>query len=287
MKKILTNLAYLAVIVLIGVSIAYGGATFSRVKTWSASETLTASDLNAEFDNILNNLAPSTTIGYSRRPPFTWKDADEIYIGAGVYEINGKLAYWDSKLTSDIGSPDVTDWYYLYLDYSAITSGTAITTSELVWSNTEPAWSETYHGLYNGDDRCIFAVLTDGSSNIKEFFHEGDHVFFADLIISLGATATSTTWTDATLSAPKFTTLVSVCFQTQFVDNSQNFRWRTNGQTGAIGHNMGYAATNARGQYNSCVVLTDSNQKIEVKAVNAGTGTISVNTDGWVFPVGM
>ena len=27
----------------------------SRVKTWSSGETLTASDLNAEFNNILNN----------------------------------------------------------------------------------------------------------------------------------------------------------------------------------------------------------------------------------------
>ena len=34
------------------------GATFSRVKTWIA-EVLTASDLNAEFDNILNNLLPA------------------------------------------------------------------------------------------------------------------------------------------------------------------------------------------------------------------------------------
>lgn len=34
------------------------GATFSRVKTWIA-ETLLASDLNAEFDNILNNLTPA------------------------------------------------------------------------------------------------------------------------------------------------------------------------------------------------------------------------------------
>jgi hypothetical protein len=30
----------------------------SRVKTWAAAETLTASDLNAEFDNILNNFDP-------------------------------------------------------------------------------------------------------------------------------------------------------------------------------------------------------------------------------------
>lgn len=35
------------------------GATFSRTKNWSTGETLTASDLNGEFDNILNNLDPS------------------------------------------------------------------------------------------------------------------------------------------------------------------------------------------------------------------------------------
>jgi hypothetical protein len=32
----------------------------SRIKTWAAAETLTASDLNAEFDNILNNLDPDS-----------------------------------------------------------------------------------------------------------------------------------------------------------------------------------------------------------------------------------
>jgi len=35
------------------------GATFSRVKTWVDSEYLVASDLNGEFDNILNNMTPS------------------------------------------------------------------------------------------------------------------------------------------------------------------------------------------------------------------------------------
>lgn len=32
----------------------------SRVKTWAAAETLTAADLNAEFNNILNNLDPDS-----------------------------------------------------------------------------------------------------------------------------------------------------------------------------------------------------------------------------------
>lgn len=43
----------------------HAGATFSRIKTWSSGETLTASDLNAEFTNILSNLTPSGVDDYS------------------------------------------------------------------------------------------------------------------------------------------------------------------------------------------------------------------------------
>lgn len=55
-KKILI---WLAVIAFFVPTILYGGATFSRVKTWITGQTLTASDLNAEFDNVLNNLTPT------------------------------------------------------------------------------------------------------------------------------------------------------------------------------------------------------------------------------------
>ena len=40
------------------------GATFSRVKTWT-TEVATNTDLNAEFDNILNNLGPAGVDDYS------------------------------------------------------------------------------------------------------------------------------------------------------------------------------------------------------------------------------
>ena len=115
--------------------------------------------------------------GYADRARFSWKDTDEIYIDPGAYEINGKIVWWDSQLTSDIGSPDASDWYYLYIDDSAIDESGVITTSELIWSNTEPAWSNSLHGWYNGNDRCIFAVYSDASSHITEFFHDGDFVF--------------------------------------------------------------------------------------------------------------
>lgn len=41
------------------------GALFNRVKVWLAGEVLDALDLNAEFDNILNNLMPTKFSGYS------------------------------------------------------------------------------------------------------------------------------------------------------------------------------------------------------------------------------
>lgn len=44
---------------------AWAGATFSRVKTWSSGETLTASDLNAEFNNLLTNGTPAGMDDYS------------------------------------------------------------------------------------------------------------------------------------------------------------------------------------------------------------------------------
>lgn len=51
--------------VLLGVVALWAGATFSRVKTWNNGDTLTAGDLNAEFNNILNELDPGGVDDYS------------------------------------------------------------------------------------------------------------------------------------------------------------------------------------------------------------------------------
>jgi len=56
MRTFLKGIFLILLSVLIA-SPAFGaGATFSRVKTWASGETLTAADLNAEYNNILNNL---------------------------------------------------------------------------------------------------------------------------------------------------------------------------------------------------------------------------------------
>ena len=120
----------------------------------------------------VNNLP----LGYLQRSKFTYVDADTITIGPGVYHHSGttdQIVYWNSTLTfnsTDTGS----QWYYLYIDDSAIvTAGTnLLTASEFINSTTAPTWSDAKHGWYHGNNRCIFAYQV-GSGSICEFSHDG------------------------------------------------------------------------------------------------------------------
>ena len=239
--------------------------------------------------------------GYISRSQFIYKDADEIYINSGVYHHSGtveQIVYWDSQLTKQLSGAGANTWYYLYLDDSAIvTAGTnLLTDTELIFSSTPPTWSDSKHGRYNGLDRCISAVLTDGSNNILQFFHYNDLVSFANSIEDLAETDISTTWTDVTLSIPDFCIGAEVIFRSEnAAQAAQSLRyWRTNGLTGAThgtgdaGHLYGSTDPDGQGQQASTLkVVSDSSQIIEVVHDSAGTQTTSVDTSGWYFPVGM
>jgi len=68
--------------------------------------------------------AALSTIGKTQRAQFSYKDADEIYADAGFYDCDGKVSYWISQLTLQLVGGAASTLYYLYLDYSAITSST-------------------------------------------------------------------------------------------------------------------------------------------------------------------
>lgn len=236
--------------------------------------------------------------GFLTRSKFRWKDADEIYIGAGVYDHRGaqdQTVKWDSELTfvagsggSNASSVDLaaSDWYYLYIDDSAVvTLGTnLLTAAQLVMNITAPTYSAAKHGWYNGSDRCIFACLTTGANALIEFFNDGDTVLWADGATNQAAVDIDDTFTDiAALTIPAFAILGICTFSTA---NGVNWSWRTNGQTGAVGHSAVYCAAGISG-YGSRNVITDSSQIIEVKNSVAGAETISCTTDGWKFPTGM
>jgi len=238
--------------------------------------------------------------GYLQRSKFAYSSTVAITITAGIYEANGELYEWNSALTFTFGSGGsnadstnlgASDWFYVYLDDSAITTaGTnVLTASEIVDSTTEPTWSDAKHGWYNGNDRCIFAVYTDGSSQVTEFNHEGDTVMWADAVETQAAVDIDTTWTDiGALRIPAFTNLGIVSLIAETLGVANDWYWRTNGQTGTVGHqSVGHKDTNINNRISFGDVITDSSQIIEVKNSVSGTETISCKTNGWKFPSGM
>ena len=258
-------------------------------------------------DNEISGVSALSNFGgYVDRPSFAYKDTDEIYINPGRYEHNGtsqQMAYWNSQLTfqfgpggSNAGSSALaaSDWYYLYIDDSAVVSlGAALlTAAEFVAVTTAPTYSVTKHGWYNGSDRCIGAFLTNASSQIVEFYHDGgEQVFFADEQGSITHTATS--WTDVDLSdyVPGFSTKADVGFYTTYdAEDTATFGyWRTNGQTGSTGHRIGIAQDSGADTYrqiNTTTVITDSSQVIECLMSN-GDASLRIQISGWFFPRGM
>lgn len=95
------------------------GANFSRVKTWVSTEDVTYSDINAEFDNILNNLTAANVDDYSANVSQMQTTADPGEVGteslatseAGeiarlrhlIREITGEDEWYESPVSSLLG----------------------------------------------------------------------------------------------------------------------------------------------------------------------------------------
>jgi hypothetical protein len=228
-----------------------------------------------------------------RRSIFTYNGDSTAYtikVGGGWYYVKDKLAKWTSELTTGaISSPVADTHYYLYLDYSAITSGTNITASELIWSSTAPSYSYVYGGWYNGDDRCIFAVTSNAvPSNIYAFNHDGGDCIYweSDHTLVYGCTPSDSYCdVDASLYMPSFSTIGYFTAYVVYVDGEALFRIRTNGRTD--GYRTLYTHTNSERVLNSLFVPTDSSQIIEIGFNAARNNTVNMFIIGWCFPGGM
>jgi hypothetical protein len=229
-----------------------------------------------------------------KRAIFTYNGGAVAYtikLGAGFYHVKDKVAKWVAELTTAaIGTPVAATPYYLYLDYSAITSWTNITNAALIWSATPPTYSHTLAGWYNGDDLCIFAVRTNaGPTNIVEFFHNEDLVMYADQITDANAVDQANDFSDiVTLTIPAFCRKALVTFQYAYSNATGTAYWRTYGQTGTVGHTIGTLIINIGGWVTSqCIVYTSSDLKINTKDSAVGGNNLTTFTDGWFFPEGM
>lgn len=228
------------------------------------------------------------------RPQFTWVDADTITIGIGSWEIAGiGVVYITSAITFDLGSGGsnagsddlaASKWFNIALDYSAVGSAGALSASDFINRNEDnvtPAISGAKGAWYQDtNDRVIFAVLANGSSQILEFSHGGDDVFFDIGITTQAAVDIDTTWTDVgALTMPIFTTIGIISAKNV---GGPLFSWRTNGSTGT--HSLVWANSGEDGG-NQLTVKTDSSHIIEVRNSADGAATIQIIIDAWKFPV--
>ena len=244
---------------------------------------------------IIPTLIPGAVI---IRTKATYSDTDTITLTPAVYHHSGtaeQIVYWDATLTFDFGSggsnassDDLTAsaWHYLYIDDSAL-SGTVITAARLRNETTAPAWDDTDHAFMSGHDKCIGAFLTNGSSQIVEFFQDGNLVMFADYISNQALADIDDTFTDVTLSLPGFSTRGQITVAGDYIDGTTTGYWRTIGQTASTGHVMLSVEVGATIAVNSLVVATDSTQKIEIKNHASNGNKLAVFTDGFYLPTGM
>jgi hypothetical protein len=242
-----------------------------------------------------------------QRARFLWKDADEIYINPGCYEIKGgqyPFVYWDSQLTfqggsggSNASSDDLTatGWHYIFIDDSAVDTNNSPLLTNACFRNetTAPTWTPAKNGWYTGLDRCIFAVYVTAANNIDDFEHSGDYMNYVAQKIDRAA-AKCTTWTDVTLTLPAFAfsaqcTMYSIN-ETGGLSSNLTSRWRTNGSSG-VGHVV-TRPDRASGEIiysiNSFRAMADSTFKIEVDTDTADDNvTLAIHTDGYYLPEGL
>ncbi len=94
----------------------WAGATFSRAHNWVDQEVLTAADLNAEFNNILNNLDPAGMDDYSLTlsQMQTTVDPYPVAVESLATDLKGeieRLRYQILQLKKSIQTTDSTYWY--------------------------------------------------------------------------------------------------------------------------------------------------------------------------------
>jgi len=107
-----------------------------------------------------------------------YNDSNTVTITAGYGECNGN--YWEITTPINHGMTSLTtseDFHYIYID----DANSDYSQPTIIDSNTEPAWSDSKLGWYNGDDRCVGVVWTAaGSATIMHFSANSQMIFIVD-----------------------------------------------------------------------------------------------------------
>lgn len=131
-------------------------ALFARIKVWGVNETVTSTDLNAEFNNILNNLAPAGISGASVTIPDMQEVFDPGNIGSenqpeSLKEEIQALRSMIQKITGE------TQWY--------VPPGASLST--LAGATSISQNNRVNSGALNGDNFPNYLSLSAGTLNLN------------------------------------------------------------------------------------------------------------------------
>jgi len=128
----------------------------------------------------LDIAALTRTVGAFSRANFIWGSPDKLIIEPGIYDLDskGRTVTWNEVLEKTVVATG--GFSYVYIKASAVTSGVALTANEFIIDSNVPTYDSVKRGWYNGDDRCIFTVNTNGG--LQKFWHNNDYVHYEDQV---------------------------------------------------------------------------------------------------------
>jgi hypothetical protein len=188
------------------------GALFSRIKNWGSTDTLSASDLNAEFDNILTNFKPQMMDSYSANQSQMQTQTNPGSVGAEslATALSGELERLRFQIAAITGN---TYWYSTPANTisSLNTALGANTQSNSVTSGRSSAnSSQALFVVPNGSAASV--VLKATTTPLVYKIAGTSYTLSADVTISSLTTAPTTnntvTINDTTLAGASWTKLI-------------------------------------------------------------------------------
>lgn len=252
---------------------------------------LYATQLYDNGSRVLNEATGLLIRGLAVRPEFIYLSSTSIQIGAGTYHLNGsseKMVYWTSAISKTV-SVTGTQWYYLYLDDSAIPSSGVITSSShFTYNTTAPTFSHSRGGWYNGNDRCIFGFHVNGGV-LQRFRHVGtDYVQHQTMYTDYYSTGLTSNWTLVNLTIPGFSERAKCGFRVVRPGNAEDtIQWRTD-SNGSAHYPLGRTRDNGVNDHRGTDIVTATSAKqIQIREESGQNNYFYVYTHGWYFPQNM
>ena len=172
-----------------------------------------------------------------------YNDSNTIDITAGYGECNGN--YWEilTKTSHDMTTlASGEDFHYIYVD----DDGSTYPDPNIYDSTTEPSYSESKLGFYNGNDRCIGVVWSpDSNSTILEFTNNSNQQYAVDsvslkIILANGNPTGSNVLAEATAYTPVNSIAARLFASNTDLDDGLTVAVRTYESNSARIFNQGY-----------------------------------------------